>query len=76
VVTMSVPAGKAFVLMVALPSLSESVPRVVEPYVSVMPPVGASPPGAFALTVKENITDCPYTEVLGEDVSAVVVVSA
>jgi hypothetical protein len=61
--------------MVALAPLSAAVPRVVEPYVSVMLQVGVPPPGAFALTVRENVTDWPYTEVLGEEVSAVVVPS-
>jgi hypothetical protein len=40
-----------------------------------MLPVGVPPPGAFALTVNENVTDWPYTEVLGDEVTAVVVPS-
>ena len=53
------PAGRAFVLMVALPPLSDAVSGVVEPQVSVMLPVGVPPPGAVALTVKEKVTDWP-----------------
>ncbi len=58
-VTMSAPAGRAFVLIVTLPPLSDAVSGVVEPQVSVMLPVGVPPPGAVALTVKEKVTDWP-----------------
>src|SRR5262249_32225871 len=57
---------------VALPELSAEVPNVVAPSKKVTVPVGVFDPEA-GVTVAVKITDCPKTDGLTEEVTALVV---
>src|SRR5206468_157306 len=58
----------------AWPALSRvPVPRMVEPSLKVTVPVGVPAPGLFAVTVAVNVTACPDSEGLAEEVTPVVV---
>jgi hypothetical protein len=66
-----VPAVRLLVVMVAAPlPLRVPVPRVVLPSVKVTVPVGV-PPAEVIVAV--NVTDCPLTEGLREEVTVVLV---
>jgi hypothetical protein len=68
-----VPAFSADVLNVATFPLSVPVPNDVVPSMKVTVPVGVPAPGDTTLTVAVNVTDCPNTEGLSEEVTDVVV---
>src|SRR5436305_1120518 len=58
----------------AWPALSRvPVPRMVEPSLKVTVPVGVPAPGLFAVTVAVNVTACPDSDGLAEEVTTVVV---
>ena len=56
---------------VATPPLNVLVANAVAPSLNVTVPVGVPVPGAVALTVAVIVTDCPNTEGLADDASAV-----
>ena len=56
---------------IAVPPLSVPVPSVVLPSLNVTVPVGVPLAGATAAIVAVNVTDCPKTEGLAEEVTAV-----
>ena len=66
------PMAREEIAKVAAPPLSVPVPSVVLPSLKVTLPVGVPLPGATAVTVAVNVTDCPKTEGLAEEVTAVV----
>ena len=70
------PAASADVASVADPELKAPVPRVVVPSLKVTVPPGTPAPGATALTVAVNVTDCPNTEGFADDTTVVVVLAA
>jgi hypothetical protein len=69
------PTARLDVEKVAMPPLSVSVPRVVDPSSKVTVPVGVPAPGEFTLTVAVNVTFWPNTEGLVEADKLVVVAS-
>ncbi len=56
------PTASDDVLKVAVPLVSETLPRDVVPSMKVTPPVGVPAPGEVAETVAVKVTDCPNTE--------------
>ena len=67
------PTANDDVLKVAVPLLSETVPRDVVPSRKVMFPVGVPAPANAAETVAVKVTDCPRTEGFAAAVKLVVV---
>jgi hypothetical protein len=65
------PSGRAEVLKLAVPPLRVAVLKIVDPRLNVTIPVGVPP--NWPETVAVNVTVCPRTEGLTEDVSTVVV---
>ena len=53
--------------------LSDAVPRMLAPSLKVTVPVGVPAPGAIAVTVAVNVTDCPTDEGFDDDVTVVMV---
>src|SRR2546425_3888159 len=61
-------------VQVARPLLRATLPQLamaVSPSLKVTFPVGVSEPGLFAVTVAVNFTDCPNTDGLNEELTAV-----
>jgi len=58
---------------VATPPAKGDVPRDATPSKNSTIPVGVPDPGATAVTVAVKVTDCPYTDGLRDEVTAVVV---
>ena len=74
VVVAGVLGGVAAVVSVACPVASSvTEPIVVAPSLNVTVPVGVPAPGAEAVTVAVKVTDCPETDGLTEEASAVAV---
>jgi len=68
------PTERAEVLNVVFPLLCRvPLPSVVDPSLNVTVPVGVPEPGAAAVTVAVNVTDCPKTDGLTDEVRGVVV---
>jgi hypothetical protein len=67
------PTASVDVANVATPPDSVPVPRVVVPSRKVTVPVGVPVAGGTGATVAVNVTDCPKTDGLAEDVTVVVV---
>ena len=65
------PTASAEVANVALPALKLAVPSVAAPSRKVTVPVGVPDPGATALTVAVNVTDCPNTDGFTDEVTVV-----
>jgi len=63
------------VVKVALPELRVPVPSVVDPSLNVTVPVGVPEPGAVAVTVAVSVTDCPKTDGLTDEMTAVEVLA-
>ena len=59
----------------AVPSLRVAEPSAVEPSENVTVPVGVPLPGATAVTVAVNVTDCVKTEGFTDDVTTTVLPS-
>jgi hypothetical protein len=64
---------RAEVLNVAVVPLSGWVASSVAPSLNCTDPVGVPAPGAVTLTVAVKVTDCPKTDGLAEEPTAVVV---
>ena len=62
-------------MKVTWPPLRVLVASGVPPSLKTTVPVGVPVPGAVALTVTVNVTGCPDTEGLAEEVTAVVVLA-
>jgi len=78
-VTEWLPSVSAVVEYVATPVLSVvPVPKVADPSLKVtIDPSGTGPaPGEVTVTVAVNVTDCPETDGLREEVKAVLVLAA
>ena len=60
---------------VVWPELRVFVPIGVAPSLKVTVPVGMPVPGAVAITVAVKVTDCPKTEGLIDELTAVVVLA-
>ena len=56
------PTANDDVLKVAVPLVSETLPKDVVPSMKVTLPVGMPAPGEAAETVAVKVTDCPNTE--------------
>jgi hypothetical protein len=69
------PTARAEVVNVALPELKVAVPKVAAPSRKVTVPVGVPEPGATALTVAVNVTDCPNTDGFTDEVTVVELLS-
>ena len=67
------PTPKLVVESVALPPLTEPVPRVTVPFLNVTVPLGA-PPDKVGTTTAVNVTGLPRRDGLAEDDSVVGVV--
>ena len=68
------PTASVLVVNMAWPALSRvPVPRMVEPSLKVTVPVGVPAPGLFAVTVAVNVTACPDSDGLAEELTTVVV---
>src|SRR6516164_6764232 len=65
------PAASEEVAKVALPEFNVVVPSVVAPSKKVTVPVGVPDPGATALTVAVNVTDCPRADGFTDDITTV-----
>jgi hypothetical protein len=70
-----VPTASTVVEKLALPELSDTAPSVVAPSLKVTNPVAVPTPGDTALTVVENVTDCPNTDGLVAEATVVVVLA-
>ena len=68
---------KADVVNVACPEPFKATlaAKVVAPSVKLTVPVGVPAPGAVAATVAVNVTTCPNTEALGDELTVVVLLS-
>ena len=69
------PTVSADVVKVALPALKLAVPSVTAPSRKVTVPVGVPDPGATALTVAVNVTDCPNSDGFTDEVTVVELLS-
>src|SRR5438876_559916 len=68
------PTASVLVTNVPWPEPSRvPVPRMVEPSLKVTVPVGVPAPGLFAVTVAVNVTACPDSAGLAEELTSVVV---
>ena len=65
------PTLKAELVKVAMPPKRMPVPTGLPPSRKVTAPVGVPLPGALAETVAVRVTDCPKTDVLADETSAV-----
>jgi hypothetical protein len=65
------PTASDDVESVALPEPRAAVPNVVEPSRKVTVPVGVPVAGATAVTVAVNVTVCPKTDGLTDEVTVV-----
>ena len=76
-VTVVLPTGKVETdALVALPpDKVTALPKFTPLVLNCTVPVGVPEPGGSAVTVAVNVTDCPNTEGLADDVTVVVVVS-
>ncbi len=63
------------VAKVAWPKLKLPVPSVFVPSLKITEPVGVPAPGDTALTVAVKVTDCPDTDGLADEATAVVVLA-
>jgi hypothetical protein len=70
-----VPAARLDVLYAAWPPTSGAVASVVPASWKVTVPVGVPEPGALALTVAVNVTDCPGAEGFTEETTVVLLPS-
>ena len=62
-------------MKLAIPPLSVTVPKVVEPSMNVAVPVGVPLPGETGLTVAVNVTAWPDVDGLAEETTLVVVLA-
>src|SRR5207247_3355325 len=70
------PTASVLVTNVPWPEPSRvPVPRTVEPSLKVTVPVGVPAPGLFAVTVAVNVTACPDSDGLAEEVTTVAVLA-
>jgi hypothetical protein len=69
------PTASEEVVNVALPELKVAVARVDAPSRKVTVPVGVPDPGATALTVAVNVTDCPNSDGFTDEVTVVELLS-
>jgi len=70
------PTERAEVLNVAFPLICRvPLPSVVDPSLNVTVPVGVPEPGAVAVTVAVSVTDCPKTDGLTDEMTAVEVLA-
>ncbi len=67
------PTANDDVLKVAVPLVSETLPKDVVPSMKVTLPVGIPAPGEAAETVAVKVTDCPNTEGFAAAVTLLVV---
>jgi hypothetical protein len=59
------------VVNVAWPELNVPVPSVVKPSLKTTVPDGVPDPGALAVTVAVKVTDCPDTDGLADEETAI-----
>src|SRR5207247_3581011 len=70
------PTASVLVTNVPWPEPSRvPVPRMVEPSLKVTVPVGVPAPGLFAVTVAVNVTACPDSDGLAEELTTVAVLA-